>query len=198
MKESLQIAIEEFRVMHAQILARINRQQHLIATGAILGAAIFTFMAAIIIIKNGVGVNQKFTTYLLLILTFPFYTLSWAYSYDDYMIGVTANFLHTKLRPIICMLTKKDDILLNESHFTKAREKKQFIGWISYHLVFLMFPILLLTAYVVAIITNVYRPIKYDIFLQAFLLLVNLILTYFSIRWSKIGEDSIRKATIEE
>ncbi|MBN1547238.1 MAG: hypothetical protein JW902_11310 [Syntrophaceae bacterium] len=196
MAKALQVALEEFRTMHAQILERSRLQQQVISTGAVLGAAVLALLATILLPDPNTPVNYRLASYLILILTFPFFALSWAYAYQDYMIGATARFIHHVLRFDLRRLAGDDNLIKNECWFLHVRDKSIpfVIGWFSFHSILLFFPFLLLTTYLGLIITGLYFPIGLDQKVQIALFAFNILIiatVYFS---SRMGETKVREA----
>lgn len=196
MDKALQVALEEFRAMHAQILERSRLQQHVIWMGAVLGAAVLALLASILVPDVNKPVNYKLASYLVLILTFPFLALSWAYAYQDYMIGATARFIHKVLRLDLRRLAQDEDLIKNEIWFVHVREKSKpfIIGWFSFHSILLFFPFLLLAAYSGLIISKLYIPATVDLRIQIILVILNIVIVAIVSLSGRIGEYTIRKA----
>lgn len=196
MGDDLNVALEEFRVMHAQILERSRLQQHVISTGAVLGAAVLAALAAIVVPNTKQPPNYLFVSYFLLAFTFPFYVLSWAYAYQDYMIGATAKFIHDILIQDIRRLANNDVLIKNEFWFVHIRQKSRtlFLGWFSFHLILLFFPILLICTYLGLIIGQLYVPCSYHLLVQVILMVLNVGLIVMVSFYGRIGEASIQKA----
>jgi hypothetical protein len=196
MEKALQVALEEFRSMHAQILERSRLQQHVISTGAVLGAAVLTLLATILVPAANMPANYRLASYLVLILTFPFLALSWAYAYQDYMIGATARFIHEVLRLDLRRLAEDENLIKNELWFVHVRDKSKpfIIGWFSFHFILLFLPFLLLATYLGLLVAKLYFPSGMDLMIQIMLVIFNIVVIVIVSFSSRVGEATIRKA----
>ncbi|MBI4447177.1 MAG: hypothetical protein HY645_14880 [Acidobacteria bacterium] len=120
-RDLLAVHMEEFKVMHGQILERSKIRQQLLQVGTLLSVAVLGFFGSNIIEPDFFSNYSLSFCLFLLLVPFPFYSLAVYYGHMDYMIGITARYIHSELRPRVARVVRSDEFWRNEDFFEKGR-----------------------------------------------------------------------------
>lgn len=150
--EKLEIYMDEYRIISAQISRRVDYQQKLINYQLIAAGIIIPIALGFLGMETNAKVNSIYFRYFLLLSPIIFLTFCWSFYNHDIQIVSLARYINKELRLKIKTLLNGEDILSYEEFLSKERilTKKRFGMFSSLgegYLIPLILPAILLIMY---------------------------------------------------
>ena len=126
--EKLEIYMDEYRIISAQISKRVDYQQKLINYQLIAAGIIVPIALGFLGMETNAKVNSIYFRYFLLLSPIIFLTFCWSFYNHDIHIVSLARYINKELRLKIKTLLNGEDILSYEEFLSKERilTKKRF------------------------------------------------------------------------